>query len=183
MSEEEKTPETTTPATPEPAANEAVPYARFAEVLEERNQLREVAAGLPDLQQKIEGFEAERKSWAVDREFMTAGLTDSEGLDVAKYLYGKIEGNEKPSVSDWLATPPKALAGYFKKTGTAPAPAAPAPVPDANKGTTATSAPATGEPMSADMTRQIVQEAVKTGDWSRYREARDAILAAARKAG
>lgn len=180
MSEEEKTPEATTP---EPAANEAVPYARFAEVLEERNQLREVASGLPDLQQKIEGFETERKSWAVDREFMTAGLTDSEGLDVAKYLYGKIEGEARPSVSDWLATPPKALAGYFKKTGTAPTPAAPALVPDANKGTTATSAPATGEPISADMTRQIVQEAVKTGDWSRYREARDAILAAARKVG
>ena len=197
MQEETPAPVEETPApAPAPAPVEAVeetpapveaeeqpktiPFERFAEVLAERNQLRDEVASVKELREKLEGVDTERAAWSEERAFMQAGLTNAEGVEVARFLYSKIEG-EKPAIGDWLKSPPPAVAGYMTKTETAEtAPAAPSV--DANKGTTATNTPTTGQALSAEAIGELKREAVKTGDWSNYRSARENLLASIRAA-
>ena len=56
----------------------------------------------------------------LERAIMARGITDAEGLDIARYAYDKL-GDERPPIEEWLAgTLPRSVAAYL------PAPAAPA---------------------------------------------------------
>ena len=174
-----------TPAPVEVAATveedpKTIPFERFAEVLAERNQLRDEVASVKELREKLEGVDTERAAWGEERAFMQAGLTDVEGVEVARFLYSKIEG-EKPAIGEWLKSPPPAVVGYMAKVAAPNDPPA-APSVDANKGTTATNTPTTGQALSAEAIGELKREAVKTGDWSNYRSARENLLASIRAA-
>lgn len=211
MSEDTMTTEdTTTPATGSTTTTNAIPYDRFQSVVTERNDLK---GQVTTLTEQLQGAMAKsatadtltaqidemqsahtkaQADWGVDREMLTAGLTDAEGRDVAKFLFGKLATEGKPTLADWLATAkadptqaPKALAPYLATKPTEAAPtSAPTPpgVPNANTGATSTEQPASASPLSADKVKELRLQAMATGDWSAYRASRDGLLASLRKA-
>ena len=203
---EDTTETTTTNTTTTAPAAKSIPYDRFQSVVNERNELKTT---ISDLQTQLQGaleksatvdtlaatieemktsHAAAAQDWATDEALLSAGLTDAEGRDIAKYLYGKIPPEGRPDLPAWMAgikaepaTAPKALAPYLGPTAPAIAePAAPngSTLPPSNRGTNTTAQPVAGEPISAERIRQLRIEAMRTGDWSAYRESRGAILAA-----
>ena len=197
------------PATPTDSGK-SIPYDRFQSVVSERNNLKtamadlenqlqgamEKAATVDTLASTIEQMKADHtaaaEGWKTDQALMGAGLLDAEGRDVAKYLYGRLTGDDKPALPDWLsslqadpAAAPKALAPYLTSTAKQDAPAA-APtqtMPRSNNGTNSTVTPTTGAPISAERIRQLRMDAMRTGDWTAYRESRSAILASVKGKG
>jgi len=203
--------DTNKPANGSTTTNNAIPYDRFQSVVAERNDLKNQIA---DLQTQLQGaieksatvdtlatqldemkaaHTKAQADWGVDRELLTAGLVDPEARDVAQFLYGKLSGDDKPTLADWLTAAkedptqaPKALAPYLASKSTEAAAPAPAPVPtgvpNANTGATAKEQPASAAPLSADKVKELRLQAMQTGDWSAYRASRDGLLASLRKA-
>ena len=196
------------PATPTDSGK-SIPYDRFQSVVAERNNLKtamadlesqlqgamEKAATVDTLASTIEQMKldhaAAAEGWQTDQALMSAGLLDAEGRDVAKYLYGRLTGDDKPALADWLTTmksdpeaAPKALAPYLSPAKQdAPAAAPAQQMPRSNNGTNSTTIPTTGAPISAERIRQLRMDAMRTGDWTAYRESRTAILASVKGKG
>lgn len=134
---------------------EPIPYARFSEVVTERNKLQadltaatETASQVPDLAGQIEALKTEHAAqtaaWQTDRGLMERGLMDDEGRDVARLIHGRLPAADRPDIGAWLDTlttgggdVPRALAGYLKPN-TPPATTAP---PAATTAPPATAAP------------------------------------------
>ena len=201
---------TSTPAAPPADSSKSIPYDRFQSVVAERNNLKTAMA---DLEAQLQGameksatvdtlastieqmkldHTAAADGWKTDQALMGAGLLDAEGRDVAKYLYGRLTGDDKPALADWLTTmkadpeaAPKALAPYLSAPAKQDAPpASPAQqMPRSNNGTNSTTIPTTGAPISAERIRQLRMDAMRTGDWTAYRESRTAILASVKGKG
>lgn len=159
---------------------------RIAE-LEAQLEAMKGAAGKADrLAKQIEELQVERAAWQ-------AGLTDAEGIEVARMFWNKLPEKDRPALGDWLSglkadpsTAPRALAAYLGASSSpAPAPAtAPPPVsaapattakalPNANAGALPT--PSASGHFDAATIRALRQEAQRTGDYSKLREAMPAI--------
>ena len=118
------------------------------------------AAEADTLRAQLATATAEHETFRVGVE---AGITDPEGLDLARYFYDKVqpaEGAERPSFGDYMGklktdptARPKALGAYFADA-TAPATPAPASAPQAAPGKTgapqvaASAAPAPAAPIA-----------------------------------
>lgn len=137
---------------------------------------------------------AEAANWDTTRTLMEGGLMDPEGREVATFLHSRLPEEDRPPIGEWLssfqgdgASPPKALAPYLSGTGVTPEPGArtedtssPATRVSSDAGVTSAASP-TAPQWSSDRIRELRLEAQTTGDWSKYREARDAILEATAK--
>ena len=154
----------------------AIPYARFQRLLSQfrrleemvtnaeraeneeltqlRAQLEEANTKLGTLQQERDTLAGERDSWSQEREIMSAGITDPEGLEFARLAWQRMAEDQRPEggLSAWLQARdglPKAVQAYLPPAGDQPAQQqAPAQqgarVPDPNAGArTYTQAPRT----------------------------------------
>lgn len=139
-------------------SDDMVPRSRLNEEIAKRKELE---ADLASLKTNLTAFEAKAAEAEALRAQLAkvtaehdtfrvgveAGITDPEGLDLARYFYDKVqpaEGQERPSFADYMGklksdptARPKALGAYF--TDATPAAAA---APQAAPATPATNAPA-----------------------------------------
>lgn len=89
----------------------------------------EVAAKLSHaetLQARVSELENERGGWATERALMAAGVTDEEGVGIARLLWDRMGEDDRPaSVGDWLRSDsvPLAIRAYLPPTTTTEAPA------------------------------------------------------------
>lgn len=177
-----------TPApAPAPVADKAEAKAeakRIAELEAQLEGLRASASKAERLAKQLEELQVERAAWQ-------AGVTDPEGIEVARLFWGKLPEKDRPALGDWLSglkadpsTAPKALAAYLSASSPAPAPAAAPtgnppgaqsakPLPNANAGALPT--PSASSHFDAASIRALRQEAQRTGDYSKLREAMPAI--------
>lgn len=124
----------------------------------------------------------EREALAVERQLLSAGITDAEALDYVTHAYGKLPAEGKPALSEWLGNRdalPKAVRAYLPEAAPAtPTQAAPAPPPPptvpAPKSSTATVPQAPSQPQS------WTAEAIARLSPSEYKANKDAIFAALR---
>jgi len=148
MSDTENTPLPVADGQPGP-----VPYSRFAQVNAKVTELAAVAeaAKAEAAAAKAAAAEWEGKhsaaaaDWGTERAIMQRGITDAEGLAVAKTLFGMVPAEARPAdgIAGWLGamtaeTAPVALRGYL-----AGKPAAATP-PPANAGVTSRATETTG---------------------------------------
>jgi hypothetical protein len=122
-------------AAPEPAPvvdptkkSDWVPRERLTEVIAERNMWRERASAAPDpeavqrqLAELQAAVEAERNGRNEDRALFGAGITDADGQEVARLLYGKLSEKPEGGIGEWLtslraegAEVPKALSPWLQ---------------------------------------------------------------------
>ena len=104
----------------------AIPYARFQRLLAQfrrledavtnaeraeseelaqlRAQLEEANTKLGTLQQERDALAGERDSWSQEREIMSAGITDPEGLETARFWWSKVPEEKRPEggLRAWL---------------------------------------------------------------------------------
>ena len=184
-----------------PTPNEQmIPKARLDQVLEQKRQLQaqlegltsrmgelestlETAKALSSRVQELESsLETTKAQASKERVLFQAGLRDEEGLKVAQMLYEAQPEESRPSLSEWMANPPRAVQAYLEQSPSAPvseaAPvseSAPAPEPlasqpSANRG--AIPQPANSSPFSADNINRMSP--------SEYEAQRESILAALR---
>ena len=179
-------PETTPQADPTPAAPAPAPAPAPAAPREDRGAKARIA----ELESQIEGlqaavskasqFESQLDDLRLEKSAWQAGVTDPEGVEVARLFHGKLPAKDRPSLGDWLqqlkadpSTAPRALAAYLSPASSAPAPVNGKPLPAANAGALPT--PAASGQFDAASIRAIRQEAQRTGDYSKLREAMPAI--------
>jgi hypothetical protein len=159
-------------------SDDMVPRARLNEEIARRKELEAdhtalkatlttveaKAAEADTLRAQLATATAEHETFRVGVE---AGITDPEGLDLARYFYDKVqpaEGAERPSFADYMGklkseptARPKALGAYFSDTA-APAAPAPASAPQAAPGkpgapqAAAPTAPAPAAPIAPQRT-------------------------------
>lgn len=170
---------TPTPA-PTDKAEAKAEAKRIAELEAQLEGLKASASKAERLAKQLEELQVERAAWQ-------AGVTDPEGIEVARLFWGKLPEKDRPALGDWLSglkadpsTAPKALAAYLSAAPTAPtgnppgAQSQPAkPLPSANTGAVPT--PSAVSRFDAASIRALRQEAQRTGDYSKLREAMPAI--------
>lgn len=68
------------------------------------------------------GWLAKEQGWVETKSIYQAGLTDADGIDVARMFHGKLPESERPAIGEWLeslkadpSTAPRALAPYLGK--------------------------------------------------------------------
>ena len=179
---------------------------RVAELEDQIRDLQARAGTAEQLQAQIaemqQGTAKMRDEYESERGLWRAGLTDPEGIEIARLLHGRLPAEGRPTLSDWLAgfasdasTAPRALAGYLPgSSASAAAPAAPASVPSSLSqpvSAAAAALPAPGLPntnrgtvpgasapvqtFDAASIRAMREDAQRSGDYSRLREAMPAI--------
>lgn len=123
---------------------------------------------------------AEREALAVERQLLSAGITDAEALEYVQHAYGKLPAEGKPPLGEWLGNRdalPKAVRAYLPEAPTVTTPAAPAqaaaPVAPAPKPSTATVPQAPSEPQS--WTPEAIAR-LSPAEWKANREAIFAAL-------
>ena len=121
----------------------------------------------------------EREALAVERQLLSAGITDAEALEYVQHAYSKLPADGKPPLGEWLGNRdalPKAVRAYLPEAPTVTTPAAPtqpaAPVAPAPKPSTATVPQAPSEPQS------WTAEAIARLSPSEFKANREAIFAA-----
>lgn len=125
---------------------------------------------------------AEREALAVERQLLSAGITDAEALDYVTHAYGKLPAEGKPTLSEWLGNRdslPKAVRAYLPEAApaapTQAAPAAPAtPTAPAPKSSTATVPQAPSQPHA------WTEQAIARLSPAEFKANRDAIMATLR---
>jgi hypothetical protein len=115
-----------------------IPKERLDKVSEQRRNLRDELANaqqaLDDLRSEtstasaevaaklsVAELEAERSGWATERALMAAGVTDEEGVGIARLLWDRMAEDDRPaSVGDWLKSDsvPLAIRAYLPTTTT-----------------------------------------------------------------
>ena len=122
---------------------------------------------------------AEREALRLEREIMSAGVMDAEGLEYVQHAYSKLPAEGRPSISDWLGNKealPKAVRAYLSDapapTTTTPAPTpAPAPAPSTARAAVAA---------APDAPQSWTPEAIARLSPAEFKANRDAIFAALR---
>ena len=182
---------------PEPTPD-TVPYARFAEIVAERDKLlgeqRTQARQLKDLEERaatsttlakqLEEEKAARQrdvaKFTAELALTESGVTDPDGREVAMLLHGRLPEKDRPPIADWLKSfkekpdsAPRPLQSYLAAPA-APPPAAgggkaPPPKPAAG-GKQPDAPPAASSPISADAIRTAREQAQRTGDWAPVQE-------------
>lgn len=191
--------ETPAPAPAAPAPVPAPPLAPVADKAEAKAEAKRIAEleaqleGLRASASKAERLAKQLEELQVERAAWQAGVTDPEGIEVARLFWGKLPEKDRPGLGDWLSglkadpsTAPRALAAYLSASSPplASAPAAPStgnppgaqsakPLPNANAGALPT--PSASSHFDAASIRALRQEAQRTGDYSKLREAMPAI--------
>lgn len=123
---------------------------------------------------------AEREALAVERQLLSAGITDAEALEYVQHAYGKLPSEGKPPLGEWLGNRdalPKAVRAYLPEPAPAPPTQAPlaapvTPTSPAPKPSTATVPQAPSEPQS------WTAEAIARLSPSEFKANREAIFAA-----
>lgn len=169
--------------------------ARVSELEAEVASLVKRADAAATLASELETLRATHTSalaaWEQERAVYQLGVTDPEAIEVARHLHARLPEAGRPPLAEWLrsvretpASAPRALQPYFLPT---PSPSPSAPTPSASSGPPATAqrpaatAPAAGQGrLDAAQIREMTQEAVRTGDYSRLRDALPAIRASVR---
>jgi len=122
---------------------------------------------------------AEREALRLEREIMSAGVMDAEGLDYVQHAYSKLPAEGRPSISEWLGNKdalPKAVRAYLSDTATpttttaAPTPA-PAPAPSTARAAVAA---------APDAPQSWTPEAIARLSPQEFKANREAIFAALR---
>ncbi len=112
------------------------------------------------VQAELDGLKSERDGWSTEKALVAAGLTDPEGIDLAKLAYGRIKPEDRPKggISEWLKGDgvPKGVKSYLPAADPPKDPKAPAagakpgqpPVPPARQpaNTDRNARPAPGAP-------------------------------------
>lgn len=169
-----------------------VPYERFQGVVASRDEL---AGKLQDYESQLQQYteraatadtlaaelEAARATHQRDLAYARAGL-DEEGATVAEVFYGKLDGDDKPTRADWLksikdapADAPKALRAYFEAEPAPAVEATPAPTRRPRARETGTLPPGTKSEVTQQEVKAAREHAVRTGDWSRYKNLRERL--------
>lgn len=120
------------------------------------------------------------------------GSTDSDAIEAVEWQYGKLSGDDKPEMATWLSglkeapdTAPAVLRPFLTPQAAVKAPEAadkatePGKPPGSHKASPrppAASSQPPGAPSqhSPEQIRIIRESALRTGDWSKYREIRKA---------
>ena len=133
---------------------------------------------LAELQGKYEG---DRTAWQTERAAWSAGITDDEGVDVARTLYNRLPKTDRPAFGDWLTSlksdPSKAPRSLQPYLGAPPSvePAQGRGLPRSNAGTVAQpTGPAFDSGVSLDALRAARAELAK-GNEAPYRALRPAL--------
>ena len=122
---------------------------------------------------------AEREALRLEREIMSAGVMDAEGLEYVQHAYSKLPSDGRPSISEWLGNKealPKAVRAYLSDTAApttttaAPTPA-PAPAPSTARAAVAA---------APDAPQSWTPEAIARLSPAEFKANRDAIFAALR---
>lgn len=182
---------TTTQAAP-PAPEATVPYARFAEVVQQKNQLLERASRADSLASALQ--EAQAKVAATEAQFSTfrtvastLGQTDPEAVELVQWSYGRLPQENRPALDTWLqavkaepAAAPLAIRHLLPQSQapvTAPAPGAPAPQPTSPRAapSAVAGAPASTPPVSDADVARVRAQCQRTGDWTAWKELRKSI--------
>jgi len=122
---------------------------------------------------------AEREALRLEREIMSAGVMDAEGLEYVQHAYSKLPAEGRPSISEWLGNKealPKAVRAYLSDTAapptTTPAPTpAPAPAPSTARAAVAA---------APDAPQSWTPEAIARLSPAEFKANREAIFAALR---
>jgi hypothetical protein len=122
---------------------------------------------------------AEREALRLEREIMSAGVMDAEGLEYVQHAYSKLPSEGRPSISEWLGNKealPKAVRAYLSDTAapttTTPAPTpAPAPAPSTARAAVAA---------APDAPQSWTPEAIARLSPQEFKANREAIFAALR---
>ena len=168
--------------------------ARAAELESELAVLTKRAGTAETLAKQLEEAQAKHaaasSSWEAERAVYQLGITDPEAIEVARHLHGRLPESNRPPLADWLraakddpSIAPKALTPYLVAPPAPPAPAAPPPPAAASSTATATAAQRPGATapaaaatqLDAGQIRALYQEAVRTGDWSKWDAVRGSI--------
>lgn len=180
------------------ATPDTVPYARFQEVVAERDKLlgeqRTQARQIKDLEERaatsttlakqLEEEKAARQrdaaKFGAELALTESGVTDPDGREVAMLLHGRLPEKDRPSIADWLKSfkekpdsAPRPLQSYLAAPA-APPPAAgggkaPPPKPAAGGKQPDAPPPATS-PIGAEAIRAAREQAQRTGDWAPVQE-------------
>lgn len=169
---------------------------RFRKVVKERNELRQKLAELETAQQELterlattdtiakqlEAAKAELKRERIERgqerALLEAGLTDTEGRDLALYHYGRLPEKDRPELSAWLGTlrsdPAAAPRSMQPFLGEAPKEQASTEntrgIPRTQRSAEPESAgSAHNTPASHKKLRETWQTAQKTGNWDEWK--------------
>ena len=122
---------------------------------------------------------AEREALRLEREIMSAGVMDAEGLEYVQHAYSKLPSDGRPSISEWLGNKealPKAVRAYLSDTAApttttaAPTPA-PAPAPSTARAAVAA---------APDAPQSWTPEAIARLSPQEFKANREAIFAALR---
>ena len=122
---------------------------------------------------------AEREALRLEREIMSAGVMDAEGLEYVQHAYSKLPSEGRPSISEWLGNKdalPKAVRAYLSDTAaptTAPAAPTPAPAPAPSTARAAVVA-------APDAPQSWTPEAIARLSPQEFKANREAIFAALR---
>lgn len=192
MADENKTPN---PA-PAPVSEQSIPYSRFQAVVQAKNdltaQLEEAQGQIQSLSEKaatVDTLAGQVEEWkgkasSAEEKFgrwqgiaSKLGTTDSEAIEAAEWAYSKLPEADRPDLPAWLdsikedpSKAPKVLTPWMQPQK--PNPAAPPESAPSKPRTPARGAQPPGAPSSVSHTAIIEarDHAVRTGDWSRYRE-------------
>jgi hypothetical protein len=124
---------------------------------------------------------AEREALRLEREIMSAGVMDAEGLEYVQHAYSKLPAEGRPSISEWMSNKealPKAVRAYLSDTAaptTTTTTAAPTPAP-APAPSTARAAVAA----APDAPQSWTAEAIARLSPQEFKANREAIFAALR---
>ena len=145
------------------------------ELRAESATLAERAATADTLAQQVESWKAKAQEESTKfgrfQDIATRiGTTDSDAIEAVEWQYGRLGGEDRPALGDWLDA-------MTEKPDDAPAILRPFLVQRAEKVAPKTKAataapPAAGSQYSQDEIKAITAEAVRTGDWSTYRAVR-----------
>ncbi len=150
-------------------------------------ELRDKASAAEKWQAKFEEaqstYKSEREAAALERQILSAGVTDAEGIEYVQHAYSKLPADGRPPLAEWLANRdglPKAVRAYLSEPAPSAAPAAatapatatvapaPVPMPRSNAGAVQ-SAPPAATAWSA--------EAISKLSPAEFKSNRDAIMA------
>lgn len=166
--------------------------ARLAELETKANTVDVLTAQVDELKGKIKSSTA---AFEEERSLFQAGITDPEAISIARHVHSISPDASKTPFAAWLKNAkekpeeaPRALRPYLTPEAPVAAPEAAPAAPPASPGTGAkatpkatpavpsTGAPATSGIWSAEQVRALREEGQRTGDFSRYKEARQGIL-------
>jgi hypothetical protein len=159
--------------------------ARVKELEAKVVELEPVAANAEKWRGQYEESKAERDALRLEREIMSAGVLDAEGLEYVQHAYSKLPAENRPPLGEWLGNRdqlPKAVKAYLSEAAPAPQ-AAPTLPSQSAPATISPPAPATSRatvPQAPSAPEAWTAEAIARLSPAEFKANRDAIFAALR---